>query len=186
MRGWTLVSERKLASYPLISLKERTLRNDATGVTIPFVVAHLSDWVNVVAITRERKVVFVEQGRAGMDAVTLEIAGGTIEDGEDPRRAAEREMLEETGYRAGSLEYLGKVAVNPAFQDNWCHFFLATECEVVCSPHPDPGEDVAVKLMDVDDVEKAIDDGRIVHSLGILGLLKALRWQAQHGSRASR
>jgi len=175
MRGYTLIAERRLGSFHLMTLKERTLRNDGNGVIIPFVVVHLSNWVNVVVITADGQMVMVEQGRVGIDAPTIEICGGTIEPGEDPRAAAEREMLEETGYRPGRMISLGQAAVNPAIQDNWCHFFLALDSVRVAELSLDPGEDITVRLMDIAAVRKAVDDGTIVHSLGLLGIMKAFR-----------
>lgn len=175
MRGWEVLSERPLGVYKLLSLKERTMKNSVSGEVVPFVVVHLANWVNVVAITPNKKFVMVEQSRPGIDDVTLEIPGGTIDKGEEPVAAAARELFEETGYRAAELIQLGRVAVNPALQDNWCYFFLAPNAVRVGDPHPDPAEDITVRLMDIEEVERAVDDGRIVHSLGMLGILKALR-----------
>ncbi|MDP2858398.1 MAG: NUDIX hydrolase [Bacillota bacterium] len=175
MRGWTLLSRKPLSAYQLLSLEERTMRNDRTGAVIPFIVAHLDDWVNVVAITQDGRVVFVEQARPGTDSVTLEIAGGTIDPGESPEDAARRELREETGYVAQRLIYLGKVAVNPAIQDNWCHFFAAPGAVKAGEPQLDPGEDIIPRLMTIAEVSAAIDSGDFVHSLGMLGFYKALR-----------
>ncbi len=175
MRGWTLLSSKPLSAYQLLSLEERTMRNDTTGAVIPFIVAHLDDWVNVVAVTCDGKILFVEQARPGTDSVTLEIVGGTIDAGESPEAAARRELREETGYAADRMISLGKVAVNPALQDNWCHFYLAPDACKAGEPQLDPGEDIISRLMTVAEVHGAIESGAFVHSLGMLGFYKALR-----------
>src|SRR5580700_9729230 len=58
------------------------------------------DWVNVIAMTDDRHVVLVRQFRVGTAEVCLEIPGGMVDEGEQPRDAAARELAEETGYTA--------------------------------------------------------------------------------------
>lgn len=175
MRGWTALGEKSLGKYHLLHLRERIMQSGRTGEVVPFVVVSLSDWVNVVAVTPDNELVLVEQPRVGIDDVTIEIPGGTIDDGEQPELAARRELLEETGYAAEEMVYLGKAAVNPALQDNWCHFYLARDAVKRCEPSPDPAEDINVRLVDMLKVLDMIEAGEIVHSLGMLGILKAER-----------
>ena len=54
---------------------------------------------------------------------------GHIEAGETPRQAALREVLEETGYKAGKLTKLGMVNPNPALFSNHVHFYLAQDLQ---------------------------------------------------------
>ena len=59
---------------------------------------HSPDWVNVLALTPDARLVLVRQFRFGIDDFSLEIPGGVIETGEDPVAAGLRELREETGY----------------------------------------------------------------------------------------
>ena len=88
------------------------------------------DWVNVIPLLAGGEVVLVRQWRYGTAAPTLEIPGGMVE-AESEREAAERELLEETGYRARSWRRLGEVHPNPAFLTNRCGTWLATDLERV-------------------------------------------------------
>ncbi|MGE5589003.1 MAG: NUDIX hydrolase [Bacillota bacterium] len=140
-----------------------------------FFVMEFLNWVNVVAVTGDQQVILVRQYRHGIQSQSLEIPGGTLDRAdEDPAGAAARELLEETGYRAEVLEPLGRVAANPATQNNYCYFYLARGAVKVSEQHLDPAEDIRVELVPVAQVKQLIAQGEIVHSLGILGLLYAL------------
>jgi ADP-ribose pyrophosphatase len=98
--------------------------------------------------------------------VTVEIPGGAIDPNDkDPRSAAQRELLEETGFTAGEWEYLGYVTPNPAIQSNRCHTFLARGAVRVADPRFDPFERIEVLLFSAEEAEAALRDGTITHGL---------------------
>jgi 8-oxo-dGTP pyrophosphatase MutT (NUDIX family) len=126
------------------------------------------DWVNVVAVTTDDRVVLLRQFRPGIDAVCLEIPGGMIDPGEDPVAAAARELAEETGYTGGDWQYLGKVAPNPAIQNNYLHSVLARGVALTRAPAPDDGEVLAVETATFAEVRRALVEGRIDHALVVV------------------
>ena len=85
----------------------------------------MPDWVNVIPVTPQGKVVVIRQYRHGTGEISLEIPGGVVDAGESHEETARRELLEETGYTAGEIIPIGRVAANPAIQDNHMHTFLA-------------------------------------------------------------
>jgi 8-oxo-dGTP pyrophosphatase MutT (NUDIX family) len=123
------------------------------------------DWVNVVALTDDARVVLVRQFRVGTGEVCLEIPGGMVDDGEDARAAAERELAEETGYTARAWRHLGTVCPNPALQGNRLHTFLATGAVRTGDQRLDSGEVLAVELRPLSEVQSAMRSGRIDHAL---------------------
>lgn len=133
------------------------------------------DWVNIVPITPEREVVMVRQHRWGTGCETLEIPGGTLDAGEvDPLAAVCRELQEETGYASAEIIPLGKVQVNPAIQDNYCHLFLALGATKQGEQELDSTEDISLEVVPLAKIIPMITDGTIRHSLAIQGLLYAL------------
>lgn len=131
-----------------------------------FTVIRTSDWINVIPVTPEGRLVFIRQYRHGTREVTVEIPGGAIDAGDaDPRAAAERELLEETGFKAGKWESLGYVTPNPALQDNRCHTFLAKDAFRFAEPRFDPFERIEVVLFSPEEARDALRNGTVTHGL---------------------
>jgi ADP-ribose pyrophosphatase len=83
------------------------------------------------------------------------------------RTAAQRELLEETGYGGGEWTYLGAVQPNPAIHDNLCHHWLGQGVELVAEPEPGAGEHIRVELMTDDEVVASAQSGEIQHALAL-------------------
>ena len=128
------------------------------------------DWINVVAVTLDERLVMVEQYRFGIETCTLETPGGMVDEDEEPLRAAQRELLEETGYGGGKWSYLGAVEPNPAFHPHLCHHYLARDVELLGSQELGKGEAIEVKLCTVDAVREAVQSGYCRHSLALSAL----------------
>jgi 8-oxo-dGTP pyrophosphatase MutT (NUDIX family) len=132
------------------------------------------DWVTTVAITADDRFVLVRQHRYGIDALTLEPAGGIIDPGEAPEEAAVRELREETGYAGEAVESLGLVYPNAAMQDNRCWFFLVRGARVVGDLACDENESVEPLTMSRAEVVAALESGEISHALAVVALMRAL------------
>jgi 8-oxo-dGTP pyrophosphatase MutT (NUDIX family) len=169
-RKWKHLETEEGPDLKLFTVRFVWAENPRNGLKLKRLVLDGSDWVNVVPVTREGKVVMVRQYRSGIDRVTTEIPGGVVEPGESSRRAAEREMAEETGYTARKWRYLGAVEPNPAFQSNRCHQWLAEGAVRTREPEPDAGEDIAVVELSVDGLKEEIRKGRLMHSLALSAL----------------
>ena len=130
-----------------------------------FYVVSAPDWINVIPLTRDDRVVLIRQYRFGIEGFTLEIPGGMCDEDELPADAALRELREETGYQPGELVPLGWVHPNPAIQTNRCHSFLARGARRVGPPEPDPDESFDVVEVALDDIPGLIAGGKITHAL---------------------
>lgn len=130
-----------------------------------FDIVQCFNWVNVIAITPDQKIVLIKQYRHGVDDVTVEIPGGAVDIGEDMQVAAMRELREETGYTSTNWKLLGKVAANPAFMSNYCETYLALDAVKTHEQELDPFEEIEVDLRDVKDLKEIMASGEINHSL---------------------
>lgn len=123
------------------------------------------DWVNVIALTRDERVVLIRQYRVGIEKVCLEIPGGMVDPGEDARTAAARELVEETGYTAPTWHHLASVAPNPAIQNNLLHSFLALDAERTHEQRLDGSEVLAVETVPLRELTARLVRGEIEHAL---------------------
>ena len=102
-----------------VNRSRSSIVRDGKRLSHDFFYLHCRNWVNVIPMTSNGEVILIEQFRAGIKAVTLEIPGGTIDEtDESSKTACTRELLEETGYAAQEVVFLGRNNPNPAIQDN--------------------------------------------------------------------
>jgi ADP-ribose pyrophosphatase len=85
------------------------------------------EFVSVIALTPDNKVVIAKEFCPGPELEMNELPGGFVDPGEDLESATRREFLEETGYDAGSLRYLGEYHKDKYMNATW-HAFFATGC----------------------------------------------------------
>ena len=170
IKEWAIQKRRQLGDYAIFKMRQDTSRSPRTGRDHMFIVLDAPDWVNVLPVTSAGQVVLIKQYRHGTETITVEIPGGMVdpEDG-DPAQGAQRELLEETGYAADEFVLIGSVAPNPAFLDNRCYTYLATNARRVQEPQFDGSEDIAVMEVPLADIPDMIGDGRITHALVVAG-----------------
>jgi ADP-ribose pyrophosphatase len=167
---WVKLDSEAGPELPLFRVRFDTMRHPTSSIEFRRLVLETSDWVTVVAVTTDGKIVMVEQYRFGIGDLTTEPVAGMVDAGEDSLDAAKRELLEETGFGKGTWRYLGSVQANPAIHDNSCHHWLVEDVEIVQDPTPDAGEAIRVHLMTLDEIKAAISDGRLKHPLGLSAL----------------
>jgi ADP-ribose pyrophosphatase len=175
MKNWKLIDRWQLFKNRFLRIRlDRCELPDGRVMPNYFVLDFL-DWVQVVALTTDGKMVMIRQYRHGTQETLLEIPGGSTdpEDQKNSLSAAKRELLEETGYESDDWELIGSHSPNPALMSNDMHVYLAKNCKKVAEQQLDPFEDLDVELLPAQDVLNMAEGGKIRHSLVATGLFLA-------------
>lgn len=116
--------------------------------------------VVILAVTEDDRIVLIRNQRFAVGREIWELPAGTLEPGEDPADCARRELEEETGYRAATIEPLSDFYTTPGICTERMHAFLARDLKHVGQQLED-GEAISVEPLPRQDVLEMIRDGRI-------------------------
>lgn len=141
------------------------------GANIEYGILESGGYATVVPVTEDGDVVFVRQWRQPLGAFTLELPSGGADGGEDPREAAERELLEETGYRAEGLKHLVSVHTSTGRSTEICHLFRCRAVRDAGGARPEPTEFIEVVELPFDEAMELVSEGSIADAATVLGLL---------------
>jgi 8-oxo-dGTP pyrophosphatase MutT (NUDIX family) len=175
MKAWDVLERRALLERRWLRIEQQRIGLPNGGEIDEFHLIESPDWAAVLALTEQQEVVLVEQYRHGASRISRELPAGVIDEGETPRAAAERELLEETGYGGGDWRSLSSVSTEPARHTTRAHFFFATGVSRLAAPRVEASECIEVHLVTVPELLRAIDDGSLFHGVHIGAIATALR-----------
>ena len=148
------------------------------GATIELEMIHHPGAAAVVPMKEDGTVILIRQYRHAAGGYIYEIPAGKLHPGEDPKLCAARELQEEIGYRADSLELLTSVLTTPGFTDEVIHIYKGTG---LTKGKQDLDHDEVIEIVELP-LEKAlaqIFDGTIRDGKTIVGLQTAYLQQVR-------
>lgn len=126
--------------------------------------------VAMVPLTDDGKVVLVRQFRYPINRVTLEIPAGKLEWGEEPEATCARELAEETGLQAATLEKLTEVVVTPGYSNEKIALFKATGLQKI-EAIADGDEFIDIVQMPLEEAIAMVQRGEIMDAKTVIALL---------------
>jgi ADP-ribose diphosphatase len=130
--------------------------------------------VCIVARPTPDEVILIRQYRHAAGRELLEIPAGTLNEGEDPRECAIRELEEEAGFRAATMTERARFWTTPGFTTEFMYLYEATDLTKT-QINPDEDEVIEVDIVRAAEALRMVDDGRVQDAKSILGLLRVLR-----------
>jgi len=162
MEKWKTLKSEYLHKSPFGNIRKDSCELPNGIVIDDYYVNEHSDWLNAVVITKENKVVLVEQYRYAGEDFFLEVPAGKKEGNESHEEGLIREIKEETGYTSlRNPIFLGEFMVNPATQNNKVRTYLVLEAFKAYEQDLDDTEDIKVKLFDFDSFGSQITKNKI-------------------------
>ena len=114
-----------------------------------------------VPITNDGEIIILRQYRFAVSRRLLEFPAGTLEEGEDPLLAMQRELGEESGYEASQWDSLGIMLPCPAYSDEIINLYLARDIKLLQTKPPgDLDEDIEVLKMSTEKLNEIIASGK--------------------------
>ena len=170
---WKTLSSKMILHHRIMDFVEKE-EQAADGLTGQYVSIRTRDWVIAVPV-HEGRFVMVRQWRHGIEGITVEFPGGVQENDETPEAGAARELLEETGYRAGRITVLGRCNPNPAIYGNTITFVLAEDLTATNELHTDEDEFVEPLELPVEEVIERFGAGEFCNAFVGTGIALYLK-----------
>lgn len=167
LKKWKLVDSKLLFSSNFLSVFDDKVILPS-GKIIDFSKILLKDFVSILALTDDDKIIMIEILRYPRNCVSLEIPSGHVEKGEIPNESALRELREETGYEAEQIKLL--FSFNPLSRSTQEGYIYLAKKLKKGNQRLEDTEQINVKLVPVNEVEKILTEGKITHPPTLLAL----------------
>lgn len=173
---WKVLSDEEVFQQPpWIRVFRQIVRLPNGQVVEDYHRIQLIDFVLIVASTESGQLLVERQYKHGIGRVSLLLPAGGIGEGEEPLVAAQRELLEETGYAAEDWQCVGTLVANANYGCGTAHVFTAHKARPVAPPKSGDLEDLEILLLYPKQVHQAIRSGEIAAMSVVTAFLLAMQ-----------
>ena len=170
-KHWISKDKKLIAKSNFYTLEEEIVELP-NGFEMNYTKFDMPDFSAVVAVTDEKKVLFVSNYRYPVGERLLEIPAGIIDKGETPIECAKRELEEETGYRPIKIKEIAWYYSYASLNMQKAHIFFTDELVKGNIKH-DKGEDLELKIFTIEETLNLLHNNELRHPPTIIGLSMA-------------
>jgi ADP-ribose pyrophosphatase len=173
---WLELGSRTALDHPYVKVEMREVQLPDGRVIADWPIIHTKDYINALVLNEQGEALILEGYKHALGRSTWQVLGGYLEEGEEPLAAAQRELLEETGYAAADWRHLGSFIMDPNRYTGLGHFFLARNARKVAEADHDDLEAFAIRRVTLDELRRAVADGRVAAVSYALNISLGLLW----------
>lgn len=170
---WKTLDTEYIFKDQWLKVRKDTVQLPGGPVIPSYYVLEYPNWISVLGITKTGELILVKQYRHGLRKVAYELCAGICDAADaSPLQAAQRELLEETGYGGGNWQEWMVNSANPGTHTNLTYCFLATDLEIVGEQCLEETEQLSVHLFSPEEVKEMLLRNEIWQSLHAAPLWK--------------
>ncbi|NLB63769.1 MAG: NUDIX hydrolase [Fibrobacter sp.] len=162
-KAWKVLTTKALIESPWLSVYSQRCALPNGKIIEDFYTVEQPHWAIILAQTVNDTWVLTEQYRHGVQKYLWEFPAGIIEQGEAPLKAAQRELLEETGYHSDKWHTKQVLPVNPDRQSGHFHVFYASQARRIQEAQLDDSEDIKTQEFSTAQLKKKMLNGEFIH-----------------------
>jgi ADP-ribose pyrophosphatase len=172
--GWKVKSSKKVYDNYYLKVYEDVL--DLAGKEKLYIRARRPDYCTIVPFTSDGQILTIKSYRHLVDSWQMEVPSGFIDRGETPRRAAARELGEETGYRAKKMIHVGSYTLDYSMFAQKGNVFAAYGIEQSGRQRLGRMEKIKLELISINKVKAMLLNGRILNAASMVALYRAIQY----------
>jgi ADP-ribose pyrophosphatase len=158
---WTVLKQELAFNDPYVTVTMQEVRLPDGRIIAEWPYVHTRDYVNALVLDKDGQVMVLEGYKHGLGRSSWQVVGGYLEPDEEPLKAIQRELSEETGYHAEEWTELGSYVVDANRHVGVGTFFLAKNARQIAEPDHDDLEEFEIRWVPLTELKKALFDGRV-------------------------
>jgi ADP-ribose pyrophosphatase len=158
---WRILASDYVIDSRFLRLRKDTIELPDGTIIRDYYVRDSRGFIIVFPVAEDGRIVLVRQYKHGIARELLELPAGAIDPGEEPLQTAIRELAEETGYVAESMQFVRSFVTDPTNSNSIAHLFVARDVKKTAEQDLDPTESIAVELVTMDQLRDLVREGTI-------------------------
>lgn len=171
---WKTLKTKTILSNSFFSVQQDQCKKPDGAIIDEYYIVKRPDVAVIAAFTEKMELILIRQYRHPVNSTDFELPAGHIDAKENHiLEAAERELLEETGYKAEELVQISKHFASSGLMNNTVHFFIGFNAKKIQEQTLDPNEAIEVKITPWKEALKLLEEGKIKDLGSATGVLWA-------------